>query len=73
MPTSVADPSGANYEGIPFVFMSGDHDPDGPPQYCTRPTKSGENQFWPVRAVHELICITPMRTEHELQRSIRSE
>ena len=37
VPTSVADPSGANYEGIPFVFISGDHDPDGPPQYCTRP------------------------------------
>ena len=32
-----ADPSAANFEGMPFVFMSGDRETDGVPDYCARP------------------------------------
>ena len=41
VPTDRADPSGANYDGVPFVFLSGDREPDSPPQYCPRAPCTG--------------------------------
>lgn len=34
MSTTSADPSGTQYEGTPFVFLSGDEEPDSRPEYC---------------------------------------